>query len=240
MSQKIIYLTKRKFLYNNLMVWAGGLFGMLLCFIVTSLDKKAESAMMGIFFAITAACICMLFNAISLKRNFTLALFMSRTRREIIVAELISNVITAINVLLDFLLIALLEIKLTNLLYTGKRTCQIDFTNIIHTLLSAPLNFVFIVLCMVSLTIIMGALYVKYSNNIFWVIYIIYMLAIFLSGKIADFIMSRPNLMDTINHLINMSKMWGGYFYQTILTFILVLLAGIGCLSLRKQAVLQQ
>jgi len=240
MFHKILFLTKKKLLYNNIGVWAGALAGMLLCFIVTSLDKKAESAMMGIVFAITAACICMLFNAISLKRNFTLALFMSRTRHEIIVEELISNVVTAINVLLDLLLIAFLEIKLTHLLYTGKRTCEIDCTNAVHALIRTPLNFVFIMLCMVSIIIIMGSLYVKYSNNIFWVIYIIYMLAIFLSGKIADYIMNRPNLADTINHLISMSKMWGGYFYQAILTLILMLFAGIGCLSLRKQAVLQQ
>lgn len=240
MVNKIFVITKRKLLYNNIFIWAGALFGILLCFIVTSLDKKAESAMMGIVFAITAACICMFFNAISLKRNFTLALFMSRTRHKIIIEELISNVVTSINVLLDLLLIAFLEIQLTHLLYSGKRTCEIDCTNAVHALIRTPLNFVFIMLCMVSLVIIMGALYVKYSNNIFWVIYIIYMLVLFLSGKISDFIMSRPNLADTIKHLISMSKMWGGYFYQAILTLILMLFAGIGCLSLRKQAVLQQ
>lgn len=239
MAEKILVITKRKLLFNNIFIWGGALFGMLLCFIVTSIDKEIEAAMMGVFFAITSACISMVLNATYLKRDFTLALFMSHTRHEIIAEELISNVIMAINILLDLLLIAFLEINLVDMLYSGKKV-EIDFTNIVTALLKTPLNFVFIILCIVSLITIMGALIIKAGNNIFWAIYIIYMLAIFLSGKISDFIMSRPNLADFITKLIDMRKMWGGYFYQTILTLILMLFAGIGCLSLRKQAVLRQ
>lgn len=222
--KQVFRIYKQDILSYILFPAVGAIIGIVIVYVIMAADGSGEDyGKLGTMFALLLGAIIIFFGEIFyFQQEFNMAISMGKTRKDFIPAKYILSFIKCALCLAVILFINRLEDFIYTAVYPNA-VCELGFDMFLG---NVGLCILFIVVLPVII-LVLGGLYMKFANKVFWILYGIWMLACLFLPRMHDAIEKNPASLQAkiglalINFISNISVM------EATITFAICFVAGI-------------